>query len=286
MNKRLRRGLIFLLAAVFMASAAKIVQQTKDYQEGSQLYSEALQVANLPQIDVPQGEPEVELKAEPEPELNTVPEGKPEPEPEVEPKEEEPIQTDPYAQALAEADLAALQAVNGDVIGWISIPGTLVSYPLLQGEDNDYYLRHTWNRVKNSVGSIVMEHLVSSDLSDFNTLIYGHDMRNGSMFGSLHQYENMEHWEAHPKVYITTAAGVYQYDIFAAYEAKLDEITYGLQISEPSTKQKFIQHGLDSSVIDTGIIPTEKDRILTLVTCTGRDYSGRWVVQAVLREPM
>ena len=283
MNKRMRRVLMLLLAVAFIGSAAKIVQQTKDYQEGSQLYSEALEVAGLPQSDVPQGEaePEVELEAEPEP--NTVPEVKPEPEPETVSKEEEPVETDPYSKALAEADLPALQAVNEDVIGWISIPGTIISYPLLQGEDNDYYLCHTWNRVRNSVGSITMEYLVSSDLSDFNTLIYGHYMRNGSMFGSLLQYEDMDYWKAHPKVYITTAAGVYQYDIFAAYEAKLDEITYGLQISKPATKLKFIQHGLDSSVIDTGIIPTQQDRILTLVTCTGRDYSGRWVVQAVLR---
>lgn len=274
MNKRLRSALMLLLSAAFLVCIAKVVQQTNDYHDGSEVYTEAMELSGLQQTQVP--ERELETK----PDVSAAPTE----EAETEPREEEPQEPDPYVQALAELDLAALQEVNSDVIGWISIPDTVVSYPLLQGEDNDYYLHHTWNKETNSVGSIFMEHLINADLSEFNTLIYGHKMRNGSMFGGLKEYENIRYWEEHPTVYVRTAAGVYLYDIYAAYEAKLGTITYGLQITEDSTKQTFIQHGLDSSMIDTGIIPTQRDRILTLVTCTGRDYSGRWVVQAVLRE--
>ena len=283
MKKIIKKIFIALLAVTFVGSAIKITQQTRDYKEGSDAYAEAMAVANLPQIDESQIEPEITPTPPSELEQPPVTDAQPAPTPEIPPAEEAPPKVDPYAQALANADVPALQEVNPDVIGWISIPDTKISYPLLQGEDNDYYLRHTWNKARNSVGSIFMDYLINSDLSNFNTLIYGHYMRNGSMFGGLHRYDDLSFWETHPSVYIKTSAGVYQYDIFAAYEAKLDEITYALKITDDSTKLKFIQHVLDRSAIDTGVIPTEQDRIVTLVTCTGRDYSGRWVVQAVLR---
>ena len=86
-------------------------------------------------------------------------------------------------------DLPALQQVNSDVIGWIAIPGTEISYPLVQGTDNDYYLTHTWNQNSSAVGAIFMDCRCSADFSGFNTIVYGHRMNNGSMFAALKHYQ-------------------------------------------------------------------------------------------------
>ncbi len=183
--------------------------------------------------------------------------------------------------ASAGIDLAALQKVNPDVAGWIMITGTPVSYPVLQGKDNRYYLDHTWKGERNSVGSIFMECQNPPDFGGFHTILYGHRMRNGSMFGSLKEYNRADYWKEHPFIYIASSEGAYQYQIFAAYEAQVRDMTFALELPDSERKEKFIQFGLEQSVIDTRIVPDGKNPILTLSTCTGRGYDSRWVVQAV-----
>lgn len=87
--------------------------------------------------------------------------------------------------------------------GWILIPNTVISYPLLQGEDNQYYLNHTWKKWTSAVGAIFMDSQNNPNLTDFNTIVYGHRMNNGSMFASLKNYKKQSYWQAHPCVYIT-----------------------------------------------------------------------------------
>ena len=190
-------------------------------------------------------------------------------------------ETDPYMLSLAGIDLDALRENNSQVTGWIAIPDSQVSYPLVQGEDNSYYLNRTWKRERSSVGAIFLECQVNRDLSDFNTIIYGHKMRNGSMFGGLNNYSSREYWEAHPCIYIADGNGVYRYRIYAAYETGVREITYRLNITESEKKEEFIRFGIEHSLIDTGVKPGTEDKVVTLSTCTGNGYSTRWVVQAV-----
>ena len=110
-------------------------------------------------------------------------------------------------------DLPALQQVNSDVIGWIAIPGTEISYPLMQGTDNDYYLTHTWNQNSSAVGAIFMDCRCSADFSGFNTIVYGHRMNNGSMFAALKHYKKQDFLQAHPQIYVTNASGTHAYSI-------------------------------------------------------------------------
>lgn len=180
-------------------------------------------------------------------------------------------------------DLAALQAKNSDVIGWISIPGTAVSYPLLQTQNNSFYLGHAWDKSSNSAGSIFLECQCPADFSAFNTIVYGHRMEDGSMFGSLHNYSSAEYWQQHPSIYVTLEEGTLQYDVFAAFVASVTDIVYGLDITDAAVKQNFLEFCLSSSAIDTGILPTARDQVLTLSTCTQSDDDTRWVVVGVLR---
>lgn len=206
----------------------------------------------------------------------------PEERPEVS-SEEEP---DPYAAALAEIDLKSLQEVNPDVLGWISIPDTELSYPIVQAEDNQYYLNHTWKQERNPGGSIFMECTNSPDFSQFNTILYGHRMNNDSMFGTLKYYSDMDFWREHPSIYIVNGTGVHRYDIFAAHEVGVRDIVYRLDLEESGLQEDFITFCLERSVLDTGLHPQGEDQTLMLSTCvdSSSHSSVRWVVLAVLAE--
>lgn len=266
MRSNIRKLLIAVLALVLCVSAVMLIRQTLQYREGEAEYAEAEALVELPDLS--------QLEPAPAPE--------PEPE-ETEEPEEKPVYIDPYAGALAAMDFTALREVNSDVLGWLLIPGTVISYPLLQGDDNSYYLNHTWKKWTNVVGSIFLECQNSPDLSDFNTVVYGHRMNNGSMFASLKYYKQQSYWAQHPKVYITDDNGAHCYEIFAAYEISTAGDTYKLSFPTDQSKQAYIDYCLEKSVIDTGLTPTVYDKILTLSTCTGNGHATRWVVQALLR---
>ena len=97
-------------------------------------------------------------------------------------------------------DFDSLKALNPDVVGWIYSADTQINYPVLLGEDNSEYLHHMVNGEYNSAGSIFMDCRNKPDLSDFNTILYGHHMKNGSMFASLHQYTEQELPRRHPSI--------------------------------------------------------------------------------------
>lgn len=270
-NKNVRMALTVLLLAVFLFSAVKLVTrflEDKQMEEVNRVAEELAQAAVT--------EPEESTAAETAP-------------PETETAEQpvvwipEPVENDSYMETLALKDLEALREVNPDVIGWIWIPETKIDYPLLQGEDNSYYLERTWDERPNGHGSIFLECKNSPDLTDFNTIIYGHNMLNGSMFSQLQDYKNESFWKAHPYVYILTDEGVFRYEIFSSYAASVDSITYQLSFRQTETREAFISNAQEKSNINTGIVPETTDRIITLSTCTGAGYSSRRVVHARLR---
>ena len=162
----------------------------------------------------------------------------------------------------------------------VGVPGIL-SYPLLQGGDNACYLSHAWNGEENAAGAVFLDFRADAGLGDFNTLIYGHRMRNGTMFGSLTHYKDTDFWQENPSVYLANEDGTRRYDIYAAYETGLTAATYQREFSSPEEKQEFIRYGLERSAIDTGITPAPEDTIITLSTCSGSSRDTRWVVQAV-----
>ena len=190
--------------------------------------------------------------------------------------------TTPELPELMAMDIDALCQVNGDVIGWIRIPNTDIDYPLLQGQDNDYYLDHSWNNKPNAAGAIFMEMENSADLSDFNTIIYGHNMRSGAMFGSLKKYRSQAYADEHPHIYILHDKCVLRYDIFAVHTVRLGTVTYAMRLGEED-RAEYIEFALENSEIKTDVKPAASNSIITLSTCTG-DPDTRLVVQGVLNE--
>lgn len=270
MTKKMRKGLSAVLLVVFLVSGSLLIWNFFRFREGESAYDDARALASVspaaPQTTEPPSQAPTE---ETGPRTCWVPA----------PIEEE----DPYIQALEEMDIGALRQVNEDVLGWIQIPDTKVDYPLLQGEDNQFYLENNWKGKKEYVGSIFLEYRNDPQLTDFNTIIYGHNMANGSMFGSLRQYQYGNHWKKHPYVYILCGAGVLRYEVFSTYTADVDSLTYGLSFQQMETRAEFLAMALENSEIDTGVLPELTDQILTLSTCSGVGYSTRRVVHARLK---
>ena len=180
-------------------------------------------------------------------------------------------------------DLGLLRQTNEHVLGWIHSPGTVIDYPLLAYDDNKTGLDLAWDGTKNSAGSIFLECRNARDFSDFNTLVYGHNMRRGHMFGSLKEYAGQAYADEHRLIYIVTDDDVLVYEVFSAYEASVTSDTYRLYFEDDARRQSSLQHYVGSSVIGGNIVPTVEDRILTLSTCVGNGtYDTRWVVQAML----
>lgn len=273
MKPKFRKALAALLAVICALCLGRTALQLVQYRQGDETYAQAEELAGLPDlsdlpvVDFTGGSGSVSSSA------STDGAG--------EAPEEVPVWQDPYAQALKDMDFSALRQQNPDVLGWILIPGTRVSYPVVQGTDNSYYLDHTWRGGKNSVGAIFMECRNSSDLSDFNTIIYGHRMNNRSMFGTLSQYKSRSYWQAHPYVYLTDDSGTHRYEIFAAGEVSVDSDVYRLGLRSDSSRQSFLDSCLALSALNTGVTPHTYDKVLTLSTCTGNGHATRWVVQAV-----
>ncbi len=180
-------------------------------------------------------------------------------------------------------DFAQLKAINPEVVGWIIVDDTDISYPVVHGPDNDKYLKTAFDGTKNNSGSIFMNAYNNSDFSDQNTLIYGHHMRNGSMFGELMNFEDPNYLDVHRGFTIYTEAGALRYEIFAAYVTYSASFVYTDHFEFSWDFYDFIQKSLAASILDMGVEVTEQDKIVTLSTCTSRgNRAERFVVQGKL----
>lgn len=199
--------------------------------------------------------------------------------PETEPAETEPP-LDEAARFLRHLDVYALRQVNAEVLGWIYLPDTVISYPLMETAERDKYLHHAWDGSRNPGGSIFLEKNNRRDFTDFNTIIYGHHLVNGTMFQPLMNYREEAFLQQHPYIYIATDREIFRYRIFSAYEAPVDSDTYRLYFPNDAAREAALALYCQGRQ-DLGLTPM--DRILTLSTCTGTGvYTTRWVVQGVL----
>ena len=170
-----RKLAMLVLAAIFLLGIGLIIHQMLDSHHAAQSNSQAQSIAGAIQTTTaaPSSEP-VPPSTETLPTETTAPE-----------TTQATLPPDENTSYLKQLDIPALQEVNSEVIGWIYIPDTEISYPLLHTQDNETYLHAAWDGTENVAGSIFLETQCSTDLTDFNTIIYGHNMRNGSMFGAL-----------------------------------------------------------------------------------------------------
>lgn len=179
-----------------------------------------------------------------------------------------------------------------DVYAWINIPQTQIDYPVCQAPDDmdqNFYLNHRADRTEEFAGAIYSQNYNSKDFSDPNTVLYGHDMSNGSMFRNLHLYENREFFDQNREVLIYLPDRVLHYRVFAAYNTNDDHILLSHDcFKDPAVFKQYIQDVLEgnlmySGYIDEDTVLTQDSRLLTLSTCNNVE-NQRLVVQCVLEK--
>lgn len=183
-------------------------------------------------------------------------------------------------------DFVKLKKINPDIYAWINIPGTVIDYPIVRNaDDNAYYLTHTVENKKSAYGAIYTEDYNDMDFADFNTVIYGHNMKNGTMFGSLKKYRNKSFFDENREINVYMPGRIMKYRIFAAHITDDRHILLSYDFKNESVRNEYISDIFSnknmSSLFDQEIPLTADDRIITLSTCTGKTEE-RYLVQGVL----
>lgn len=189
---------------------------------------------------------------------------------------------------LPVVDFEALKKNGPDIIGWITLPDSAINYPVTQTDNNEYYLRHLYDGTYNKAGCLFADYENQADFSDRNTIIYGHNMRDGSMFAVLNQYDGQPYFDTHRQMYLVTPTGGYVMEIFSAFAAKpaesgSDTSPWRLNWKDDGAYTTWLRAMAERSVVETDVSVTSSDKVLTLSTCTPGGAS-RFIVMGKLVE--
>ncbi|MFI3177165.1 MAG: class B sortase [Eubacteriales bacterium] len=190
-------------------------------------------------------------------------------------------------EAIHLIDFQSLQEINEDVYAWISIPGTNIEYPVLQHDyDDSYYLNYNIDGTYGYPGCIYTESVNNKDFQDNNTVLYGHNMKDGTMFAGLHDFQDGTFFEENRFIYIDTPEKVLTYEIFAAYVYDDRHILYSFDFADEKVYADYLEGIFErrsmSDNLNTSIEITSEDKVITLTTCISNQPNNRYLVQGVL----
>ncbi len=254
MKKAFSTILFFIFLSVFLYSGYRLFLICSEYRKGTAAYEDtASQYVSLAPLS-----PE-----EPE-----------------EPSPGEPL-TLPD-QCPIQVDFTALQAENPDIKGWIYMADSVINYPVLQGETNDTYLRHLPDGRYNTAGCIFIDSACRADMTDLTTILYGHNMHNGSMFAVLESYKKQTFYDSHPLMWYLTPEGTYRLNILAGFIESADHPLYGLY----ETKEEldaFLDYAFPKSDFRSRYGEKHPEKIFILSTC---DYAYEDARYILIAEPV
>lgn len=264
----LARVLVLLAAgAVFLYSASQLLTYFLDNYNNAREHQELIdQAVVVIQPQPAETQPEEQDAAEGATEA-TVATG----------EETVPIEI-PVETAPIYVDFDSLQAQNPDIVGWIYCPDTNINYPIVQGESNQEYLYRSHTGAPNANGSIFMDFRNLRDFSDFNNIIYGHNMGSGVMFGTLKEYTKQAFYDAHPTMWLLTPDKAFRLDLIAGLVTPSDSDSYEV-FSYIEDLHERMEYAISQSGFDTGEIDVSEIRqVVTLSTCSYEYATARYVV--------
>jgi len=176
-----------------------------------------------------------------------------------------------------------LKEQNADCVGWVYIDGTNINYPVVQGEDNRHYISTMFNGKENKAGSIFMDFRNNSDMSDVHTILYGHNMKNKSMFADILNYQTQEYYDEHPVGVYITPDGVYRFEIVAGYVASLADPAWQLEFAGDEDVLAWINDAVEKTEFLSRVKPQAGDKYITLSTCSYEFNDARFVLVGVLK---
>ncbi len=177
-------------------------------------------------------------------------------------------------------DFRILKSENQDIVGWIYSEDTPINYPVVQEKDNEYYIDRLINGEINSAGSIFMDYRNSQKIEDKNTILYGHNMKNDTMFGTIQEYKKQEYYNKHKNMYYFTPERNFIIKLFAGYTISAKSEIYDLCTIDETTKEEL----MNKSDFKSDVEVTMNDKIITLSTCAYEYDDARYIVMGVLQE--
>ncbi len=180
---------------------------------------------------------------------------------------------------------AAVKEQNSDVIGWIRIEGTVIDYPVMYTpQDRDFYLHHGFDKSESAYGMIYMDGACNLETGGLNYLLYGHHMKNGSMFAKLEGYKGRSYFEEHPVIVFDTLTEYAEYEVFGAIRVSADNVSdeflSDLLAEDEESYNRLVSTVKAESYYDTGITPEWPQQLLTLTTCEYSQNNSRLMVFA------
>lgn len=184
-----------------------------------------------------------------------------------------------------EVDFEGLRQINNSLVCWVYLGGADINYPVVQCGDNEFYLHHTFEMKKNSSGCVFMDYEVDPELTSWNTFIYGHNMKNGTMFGHLKNYINNKNtYDKDKYIYIFRPEGIYRYEIFSYYLDSPDSKMY-YTCDNLKEYRQYLRDATSMSVRECDAKADPDENIVTLVTCSGSGANKqRFFVHGVFKD--
>lgn len=178
-------------------------------------------------------------------------------------------------------NISELRATNSECVGALKVEGTNIKYPLVQTRDNDYYLRHTFDKSYNKAGWIFVDSRNILDGSDDNIVIYGHNRKDGSMFGTLKNVLTKEWYndKENMRIYLIIEDKLQEYEVFSAYTIEQEEYYLTTQFNDEKEFEKYINKVKGRSIENFETNVSTEDKLLTLSTCADNN-KDRVVVHA------
>ena len=184
-----------------------------------------------------------------------------------------------------EVDFDSLEKINEGFVCWLYAPGAEVNHPVVQGEDNEFYLHNTFEMQPNNAGCVFMDCDADPELTSWNTFFYGHNMRNGTMFGHLKNYINVSStYDEYPYIYVFRPEGIYRYEIFSFYlDTPESQMYYNCQTFKEY--RAYLREAEARSVRECSAKSDRDKNIVTLVTCSGSGANKkRFFVHGVFKD--
>jgi sortase B len=251
--------LFTFFAMVFLLCGLKLVFVMQEYKEGVDVYEEL----NLNYVSTPDVSPETEVPTADSPSVGEDP---------------APAETPVVISAPVTVDFDSLLSINPDVVGWLYCENTEINLPVAQADDNSYYLNRLINGAYNSSGTLFLDYRVPSDFSGKNSIIYGHNMKNKTMFGNLDAYMEQSYYDEHPVMYLLTPEQNYMVELFSGYETDPYSATFTFEFENADSFARHLEEAKAMSVFQSDVEVTPEDSILTLSTCTDNNSYMRFVL--------
>jgi len=234
-----------ILLGVFCFSAVQMFKELKSYQDDQNAYDELNQFVEVP----------VEQENEEIPETERIP----------------------------QIDFESLMEINDDCIGWIYVPGTKISYPVVQTTNNDYYLKRLFNKTYGISGTVFLDARNDAEMTDRHMILYGHHMKNGTMFANAEDYKDQLYADEHPTGMYITPEKVYDILFFAGYLTDAYNDSWTLNFTDAEFED-WISKSKSRSHFYSDVTPEIGDQIITLSTCSYDIADGRFVLLGILKE--